>query len=511
MNRAHPLATVILVLSSTWYACGSRPDSSSSDSGGPPDGASDGLLEVEAGLASDSSGAHSRDASPDVRDGSQARESSAAGDAEASTAMLPAIAAGEDHTCALLSSGTVECWGFNGYGQLGNGSSTGPETCSIPDSSSGACSTTPVAVSGLMGVVALAAGWEHTCALLSDGTVECWGLNAAGELGTGTTGPDTCGSASCSTAPVIVPGLTGVKAIAAGEAHTCALLSGGSVKCWGDNEVGELGDGTSTGPDLCNGYACSLTPVSVSGLAGVEAISANLITTCALLSGGTVECWGYNQDGELGTGVSTGPDTCLLGTGMEACSTTPVAVSGLSGVTAISAGILSACALLSVGTVECWGDNTLGELGIGTSTGPDTCSSGGSCSTLPVAVPSLTGVKAISIAGASCAMLSGGAVDCWGPNNAGQLGDGSSTGPDTCGTTPCSTTPGAVSGLSGVVAVSAGANHTCALLSGGAVECWGFNALGELGDGTSTGPDLCSGAGPEPSACSTVPVGVSGL
>jgi alpha-tubulin suppressor-like RCC1 family protein len=187
-------------------------------------------------------------------------------------------------------------------------------------------------------------------ALLSDGSVEYWGFDS----------------------PTPVPeGLSGVTAFSGGTSCACALLSGGSVECLGSNLEGALGNGTTTS---------STTPVLVSGLSGVTAISEGsddtegAATACALLSGGTVECWGDNIYGELGDGSSTGPETCP---GYDPpCSTTPVAVSGLSGVTAVSVGGDSVCALLSGGTVECWGNNPYGELGNGTTTG----------STTPVAV-----------------------------------------------------------------------------------------------------------------------------
>jgi alpha-tubulin suppressor-like RCC1 family protein len=285
--------------------------------------------------------------------------------------------------CAPLLGGTVECWGDNDDGQLGNGTTTN--------------SSTAVAVSGLNGVTALSVGNESACALLSGGTVECWGDNSYGALGNGTT--------TNSSTPVAVSGLSGVTALSVGDLSACALLSNGTVECWGYNGYGQLGNGTTTN---------SSTPVAVSGLSGATAISVGggELSACALLSGGTVECWGANNAGQLGNGTTTS-------------SLTPVAVSGLNGATAISTGggLGDACALLSGGTVECWGDNYYGELGNGTTTDSST----------PVAVSGLSGVTAISVGGGAspCALLSGGTVECWGRNDYGELGNGTTTSSST--------------------------------------------------------------------------------
>ena len=190
------------------------------------------------------------------------------------------ISAGYYYTCALLSTGAVKCWGSNLYGQLGDGSTTQ--------------SLTPVSVPSLSsGVTAIAAGERHTCALLSTGAVKCWGYNDNGQLGDG-----SAASVTPRTTPVDVSTLSsGVTAISTGSYHTCALLSTGAAKCWGKNTSGRLGDGSNT---------ASLTPVSVSTLStGVIAIAAGEAHTCAVLNTGAVKCWGYNVSGQLGDGSTT--------------------------------------------------------------------------------------------------------------------------------------------------------------------------------------------------------------
>jgi alpha-tubulin suppressor-like RCC1 family protein len=197
---------------------------------------------------------------------------------------------------------------------------------------------------------------------LSEGTVKCWGDNYYGELGDGTTTGDG--------APVAVLGLSGVTAITAGWSHTCAVLSGGTVECWGDDNDGQLGNGTNVEPSGATPCGivndCFPTPVTVSGLTGVTAIAAGTNDTCALLFGGTVECWGLNNYGQLGDATSSGPQGCNADPSVNPCSMTPVVVSGLAGAQAVALGQFNACALLSGGKIECWGWNDYGQLGNGT-------------------------------------------------------------------------------------------------------------------------------------------------
>ena len=279
---------------------------------------------------------------------------------------------------------------------------------------------------------------SRPAAVTAAGAAECWGWDQDGQLGDG-----HYGYGSREVTPTVVTGLgSGVASVAAGSDHSCALTTGGAVECWGLFGSGGLGNGTTSG---------SVVPVDVSGLSsGVIAITADG-PSCALSAAGGVSCWGDNSVGELGDGT-TDP------------ATVPVNVSGLgSGVAAVSAGDAFACALTTDGAVKCWGDNTRGQLGDGTT----------SPSTVPVDVAGLgSGVVAISAKYThACALTAAGGVECWGENTRGQLGDGATTN---------QLTPVAVSGLdSGVVSIAAGGEHTCAVTSGGSTECWGRNTFGE--------------------------------
>jgi alpha-tubulin suppressor-like RCC1 family protein len=344
---------------------------------------------------------------------------------------VQAVAAGDNYTCALTTSGGVKCWGGNWYGQLGDGTTID--------------SSTPVDVVGLSSMVqAISTGGYHSCALTTSGTVKCWGINRYGQLGDGTV--------TNRYTPINVLGLTtDVLAIAVGGAHTCALIASDGVKCWGNNFVGQLGDGTTLD------YIISI-PVDVVGLStGVQEIDAGYFHTCALTDSGVVKCWGFNEDGQLGNG-----------TDIE--YSIPMDVVGLSsGVVSIAAGLNHTCALIPPDSVKCWGSNEGGKIGDGTIP----------YSYTPINVVGLSSeVQSITAGGHhTCTLTASGGVKCWGTNWAGQLGDG---------TTTDNFTPVDVVGLSsGVQAIAAGGYHTCALTSSGGIKCWGSNRYGQLGDGTN--------------------------
>lgn len=370
------------------------------------------------------------------------------------------VAAGAYHTCALRSNGTVACWGRNSDGQLGDGSTQGSNTpvevVGIP---------TPVATP-----VAIAAGAFHSCALFSDGTMQCWGHNADGELGIGS-------NVNPISAPRPVVGISTAVAIAAGGYHTCAVLSDGTVRCWGHNSNDQLGNDSTQDSNV---------PVPLPGISTAVAVTAGAYHTCALLSDGTVQCWGFNHDGEWGDGSTcgaVGEPVCLY-FGHAVVRGLPTPATAIAG--GIGAGLLGLaqlggfhnCALLSDGTVHCWGHNADGALGNGSNQD----------SPLPVTVAQISTATAMA-AGAyhSCALLAAGPpghIECWGHNADGELGNGSNQS---------SNVPVPVAGISTATAVAAGGYHTCAVLSAGPpgqIRCWGHNADGELGDGSTNGSNL---------------------
>ncbi len=344
------------------------------------------------------------------------------------------MVAGMWHTCALLDSGSVVCWGSNDRGQLGTGASTGK--AKVP---------TPIEALG-DNVLTLAAGGHSTCAVLTGGELKCWGANKKGQLGDGTIQDHPL--------PAAVTGLeSGVQSVGVGETHACALMQTGGVKCWGINDKGQVGNGLVT--DL------EKTAVDVYGLtSGVIAISVGFNHSCALLDTGAVKCWGSNSNAQVG-----------VPKGDKLEERKPRDVTSLSsGVVALASGGFHSCVLLDTGGLKCWGSNQDGQFGDGDHSPSEFT---------PVDVLGLSSGVAGVTAGESytCAWLNLDGMKCWGANAAGQLGHKI--------TLEKKNPTDVYSTLSeGVIGATAGDAHTCAWFASAVPQCWGSNGDGQLGDGT---------------------------
>jgi alpha-tubulin suppressor-like RCC1 family protein len=293
----------------------------------------------------------------------------------------------------------------------------------------------------------VSAGEVHTCAITSAGAAYCWGSGESGELGDA--------DSARRTTPVAVSGGLTFTAVSAGTGHTCGVTRAAAVYCWGFNLFGELGTGTTTS---------STTPAPVSGGLTFVWVRARATQTCGITSAGAAYCWGLNQDGELGTDSATN-------------STTPAPVSGGLTFAVVSPGTQHTCGVTTVGAAYCWGENSSGQLGTGTTTNSPT----------PAAVAGGLTFTTVSSADAhTCGLTPAGDAYCWGWSHYGQLGNGTTTGPDTCPIAgPCSLAPIAVLGGLTFASVSAGSANTCGVTMAGAAYCWGFNAFGQLGNGTT--------------------------
>ncbi len=371
-----------------------------------------------------------------------------------------AVAAGAIHTCALLSDGSVWCWGDDLIDELGpNGGGSG--SCLIFET----CSLTPVAVPLPSPATAIAAGeYGSSCALLSNGTVWCWGDNSFGELGTTAV---AMGGQSANPVQVQLPASNPATAITVGYDHACALLADTSVWCWGGNENGQLQNGTATN---------SPVPVESEQGEGATAVVAGDQFTCVLwpqeLHGGNVVCWGSSSMEQFAVELMGVNFTSIVAAGEHVC---------------VTLAPNQGCYDNLCDSVMCFGDNSQGALGIGSTAAETENNFGTPVGGLPNASLLAAGTET------SCAVVApGGALACWGDNGNGQLGNG---------TTTSSSTPVLVDGLAQVTAVSSGGpggapngttgvpyvgpelGHTCAI-SHGEIWCWGDNEAGQLGNGT---------------------------
>jgi alpha-tubulin suppressor-like RCC1 family protein len=369
------------------------------------------------------------------------------------------VVGGGAHSCARMRNGQVRCWGANGAGALGGGADD--------DSGRAVLVQNPTGTGPLTGVAQLASYADGACAVLTTHEVVCWGANAQGERGVGTTALQPA-EPTYVLNPAGSGHLTGVRSVASSSGHVnCAVLLNGQARCWGRNVEGELGNGT-TSPS--SAFPVAVRRVSGPGrLTGIGSIDLGATHACARLTNGQARCWGDNDDGQLGDGTVQQrhrPVAVRKGAGLG----------NLTNVVSLGLGDNHSCAVLTSGQARCWGDNNYGRLGDGSDTDRHR----------PVRVKNrngsgpLTGVVSISAGLATtCARISTRQGRCWGADIAGVLGNG--PGDD-------NPLPGAVlsvSGtgrLTGVTSLSNGSTHACAVVAAGGVRCWGSDEFGQDGD-----------------------------
>ena len=395
---------------------------------------------------------------------------------QASQPTEPASAqfdAGRNHTCATTAGGGVRCWGFNREGQLGYGH----VTTIGDDETAGAAGLLDLGVGRT--ATSISAGLAHTCARLDDGNVRCWGYGRSGRLGHQSLENVGDNEAPGRVPPVDLGSRRTALTVSAGGSHSCAMLDGGEVRCWGYGAYGALGYGGESNdpavpgpPDIGDDEPpASVGPVDFGPGRTAVAITAGGLHTCALLNDGTVRCFGWAKNGQLGYGN--------LNNVADPSAVPAVDLGAGRTAVALSAGDIHTCAVLDDGSVRCWGAGLEGRLGYGnhSAIGDDET---------PGSVPPVNlgpGRTAVAISAGdrhTCALLRGGDVRCWGPAYAGQLGYGNTTyiGDDEL---PNSAGPVDLGSGRRALALSAGGQHTCARLDDASLSCWGYGGNGRLG------------------------------
>ena len=354
------------------------------------------------------------------------------------------VSVGAEHTCALDTDGTAYCWGSNQYGQLGV---TVTDTVCTTSSTSFSCSDIPVPVSTSLKFLSISAGQRHTCAITVDDAAYCWGANDQGQSGSGTTGPVLR----------VVSGSLPWTQISAGYTHTCAVRSDGQLFCWGQNDRGQLGSDAVT---------TSSTPLRVSFRDPIAAVTTGQSRTCARTTVGVVYCWGAIWVVRQARNELTRSQP------------SPELVSNAPAMSSLSVGALTTCAVDLTGLAYCWEANPRGSIGDGTFEG----------TTVPTRVASdLQFVQVSSGLAHSCGITNSGIGYCWGDDSYGQLGIPSAGVSERCGegSSPCSSTPVAILGRQSFVEISAGlGGHVCGIPTRGNLYCWGLGSFGQRGDGT---------------------------
>jgi alpha-tubulin suppressor-like RCC1 family protein len=324
------------------------------------------------------------------------------------------VVSGANHTCAILTNGTVKCWGLNSSGQLGKDS-----TANLGDASGEMAALSAITLGTNKTAVSITAGGSHTCALLNDATVKCWGLNSSGQLGQdrSVTLGDTSSEMVTLSAITLGTNKTAVS-ITAGTNHSCALLNDATVKCWGLNSSGQLGKDSTANLGDGSGEMANITAINLGTNKTAVSVTAGGSHTCALLNDATVKCWGLNSSGQLGK-----DSTANLGDGSgEMANITAINLGTNKTAVSITAGTNHSCALLNDATVKCWGSNIFGSLGQDSVV--DIGKSSGQMSALAVVNVGTNKTAILISAGGyhSCVVLNDGNSKCWGLNGSGQLG-----------------------------------------------------------------------------------------
>lgn len=400
------------------------------------------------------------------------------------------LSVGQAHACAILSGGSVKCWGSNAEGRLGigdtasRGHAPGTMGANLPSVALGTGRT----------AVSVSAGATVTCAILDDGRVKCWGFNGTGGLGLGDLNNrgDQSGEMGDALPAVDLGSGRTARNISVGLGHACAVLDTGALKCWGENSAGQLG--------LGDRKARGASPVEMSALAAVDlgpgrkarAVHAGTRQTCVLLDDESVKCWGDNDLGTLGLGdsIGRGANAGEMGAALPAINLGPGArVLGVASGLHVFGLVADphTCALLVTGAAKCWGSNGLGQLGVGDTDprGKQPSEMGASLPVVGVGVGRTIAHLALGL-GSTCAILDNGQLKCWGYNAFGQLGlgdkvtrDGVSGGASAIPALP----PVDVGSGRMAKQIAVGTLSVCAILDNGSIRCWGDNSAGQLGLG----------------------------
>ena len=349
------------------------------------------------------------------------------------------VATGQDHTCAITTTGVLKCWGRNNYSKVGDGTTT--------------TRLTPVIIDSGVSYAEISLGQFHTCGVTTTGVLKCWGDNSRGQIGDGS-------FVSPVSTPKIIDSGVSYSQVDLGTSHSCAIKADGGLMCWGSNDQNELGDGAKALT-----IADVVAPKEIDLGTTYLSVSSGSYFSCGVTSGSDIKCWGYNEHGRLGdSGVELRRTPVAINSGY---SFTKLALGSGPSVAGLELG-RSICGLNSLGELKCWGENKNGQVGVG--------SFGGSYSILKP-VDQVNTFKDVSVGGNfSCAVSSAGQLKCWGKNNYGQLGDGTQVN---------KSSPIAVDEETTYSSIVASYGHACGITTAGALKCWGLNSYGQLGDGTN--------------------------